>query len=426
MRPARPNRRFQAALAVDKFLGPVLCQLLVALKPLLRRGAASDAPVKKILVVKMWGLGSLVLASPLFEQIRERHPGARIDFVTLKENAAILDLYPQVERRWLPDLGAGIPAFLWQTLTVLRGIRRERYDLLLDLEFFTRFTAVFSLLAGARRTHGYHAKGSGRGQLHDVQVPFNVYKHVTANFLALLRGTPLEQVLPFDPDAPDGLPPLALPGRAWERCHEALAADPAWRDDRPTVVVNPNAGDMALERRWPVEQVVTLVDALAERGDLNLVLSGSPSERAYVDGLAARLARPERVVNLAGRVGLHEFVALLERAAVVVTNDSGPLHLAAAAGASTVALFGPETPVLYRPLRSRPEQRHAVHYLGLPCSPCMFVHDNKVIDCWFAKARCMSGIQPPAVYADVMRHLEGVVAEGDPSPAISPLRIVDR
>jgi len=278
-------------------------------------------------------------------------------------------------------------------------------------------------LAGARRTHGYHAKGSGRGQLHDVQVPFNVYKHVTANFLALLRGRPLEQVLAFDPEAPDVLPPLALPAKAWERCHEALAREPAWQDGRPTVVVNPNAGDMALERRWPVEQVSALLDALAERGDLNLVLSGAPSERAYVEGLAARLARPERVVNLAGRVGLHEFIALLQRARVVVTNDSGPLHLAAAAGASTVALFGPETPVLYRPLRSRAEQRHRVHYLGLPCSPCMFVHNNKVIDCWFAKARCMSDIQPRAVYADVMQELEG---RADGAAPVTSLRIVDR
>ena len=305
---------------------------------------------------------------------------------------------------------------------MLRRIRRERYDLLLDLEFFTRFTAIFSLLAGARRTHGFSAKGSGRGQLHDVPVPFNVYKHVTANFLALLRGLPLERVLPFDPEAPDALPPLSVPEEAWERCHAVLAADPAWRDDRPTVVVNPNAGDMALERRWPAERVAALVDSLAERDAFNLVLSGSPAERPYVEGLVGSLRHPERVVDLSGRVRLVEFIALLERARVLVTNDSGPLHLAAAAGTSTVALFGPETPVLYRPLRSRPDQHHHVHYLGLPCSPCMFVHNNKVIDCWFAKARCMSGIEPADVEADVARLLAGE----ERRPARGPLRIVDR
>ena len=419
MRPSQPNRLFQAALAVDMYLGPLLCWVLVALRPILRR-SAPDGPVRKVLVVKMWGLGSLVLASPLYEEIRRRHPEARIDFVTLKENEAILGLYPQVERHYLPDLGDGVLRFLWQTLGVLREIRRERYDLLLDLEFFTRFSAIFSLLAGARRTHGFSTKGSHRGHLHDVAVPFNVYKHVAANFLALLRGLPLEHVLAFDPEAADNLPAVTLPEKAWARCHEALAADPAWQDDRPTVVVNPNAGDMALERRWPMDSVVSLVDALAEHGDLNLVLSGSPAERGYVEGLVMRLARPERVVNLAGRVGLHEFIALLERARLLVTNDSGPLHLAAAAGTSTVALFGPETPVLYRPLRSRPEQQHEVHYLGLPCSPCMFVHNNKVIDCWFANARCMSGIAPQTVYGDVVRLLEGEHAEPR-----SALRVVD-
>jgi ADP-heptose:LPS heptosyltransferase len=420
VKPSRPNRLFQAALAVDMYLGPLLCWLLVGLRPILRRRSHEGGPVRKILLVKMWGLGSLVLTSPLYEEIRRRHPEARIDFVTLKENEAILALYPQVDRRYLPDLRGGVPRFLLETLSTLRAIRRERYDLLLDLEFFTRFSAIFSLLAGARRTHGFSAKGSHRGRLHDVAVPFNVYKHVTANFLALLRGRPLEQVLPFDPEAPDALPPLALPEKAWERCHEVLAADPAWEDGLPTVVVNPNAGDMALERRWPMDPVVQLVDALAERGDLNLVLSGAPGEREYVESLVARLARPERVVNLAGRVGLHEFIALLGRARVLVTNDSGPLHLAAAAGTSTVALFGPETPVLYRPLRSRPEQHHDVHYLGLPCSPCMFVHNNKVIDCWFANARCMSGIQPREVYGDVARALEDA-----PGAARPTLHVVD-
>ena len=138
--------------------------------------------------------------------------------------------------------------------------------------------------------------------------------------------------------------------------------------------------------------------------------------------LAGSLRRPERVVNLAGRVSLVQFIALLGHARALVTNDSGPLHLAAAAGTSTVALFGPETPVLYRPLRSRREQHHRIHYLGLPCSPCMFVHNNKVIDCWFAQARCMSGIDPDRVHADVRRLLEGRADSAD----VQPLRLVDR
>lgn len=409
MRPARPNRRYQVALAVDRFAGALLCALLLALRPLLRRRdpGSGDARVEKILIVKMWGIGSIVLASPLFDEIRRVHPGARIDFMTLEENQPILGLYPQVDRPLLLDLSAGIASFLLQTGRVLWRIRRERYDLLLDLEFFTRFTAAFSLLAGARRSHGFSAKGSFRGRLHDVEIPFNAYKHVTANFLALLRGLPFERPLDVDVDAPGRLPRLEPDPAHWQRCRSELVAEPAFREDRPTVVVNPNAGDMALERRWPAEQTVDLLDALAADGRCNVVVSGSPGEKDYVDSLLASCRLADRIVNLAGRVTLAEFTALLGRARVLVSNDSGPLHLGAAAGVSTVALFGPETPVLYGPLRSSERQQHAVHYRGLPCSPCMFVHNNKVVDCWFAHAKCMSGISPQAVFRDAIRLMQG-------------------
>ena len=70
-------------------------------------------------------------------------------------------------------------------------------------------------------------------------------------------------------------------------------------------------------------------------------------------------------------------------------------------------MFGPETPALYRPLGSKPGQRHVVHYLGLGCSPCMFVHDNKVLDCWFSQAKCMAGIQASEVLASVAELLAG-------------------
>jgi lipopolysaccharide heptosyltransferase II len=424
MRPARPNRRFNFALAIDRWVGGLLCVSLLVLSPLFRRRpeaarlAAED--VRKILVVKMWGIGSIVLASPLLEELRRRHPRARIDFVTLAENQGILDFYPQIDGRYTPDLGGGVLRFLWQTAGALRRIRRERYDLLLDLEFFTRFTAIFSLLAGARQSHGFSSKGSWRGRLHSVEIPFNAYHHVAANFLVLLRGAPFDREHRFDPEAADGLPPIEVPDETWARCRAELEGDPAWRGDRPTVVVNPNAGDMALERRWPAERVVELVNALTARGDLNVVLSGSPGERPYVDSVVGQLASPERVVNLAGRVRLDEFIGLLAHAQVLVTNDSGPLHLGAAAGVSTVSLFGPETPVLYAPLRSSPDQTHAVHYLGLPCSPCMFVHNNKVVSCWFAHAKCVRDIGPAAVYADVQRLL-GL----DRERRGAPLQVVD-
>ena len=119
------------------------------------------------------------------------------------------------------------------------------------------------------------------------------------------------------------------------------------------MVVNPNAGDMALERRWPPGHVAELLGRLAAEGDWNLVLTGSVEEREHVEDVRRRSGLGDRVISTAGRLDLAALVALLSEATVFVTNDSGPLHLASAVGTSTVALFGPETPVLYGPLRYR-------------------------------------------------------------------------
>jgi len=407
------SSRFQKALWIDKWLGPVLCATLLAMKRLRRRERPLPPAeaVRKVLVLKLWGMGSIVLASPLLDELRARYPEAHITFVTLEENAPILRYAPAIDGSITIDLSRGIPRFLLQTLAVIWRVRRERYDLLLDLEFFTRFSAIFSFLARPRCSYGFSSKGSMRGQLHDAEVPFNTYNHVVLNFLSLLRGKPVEPLPDLDIAGPRVLPPIAADEAAATALAQRLAAKPGFREGRALVAVNPNAGDMALERRWPEKQMLDFLKGLCTAEDVNVVLTGGPSERDFVASLVNASGLGERLVNLAGETGIDELVALFNRSDVVVTNDSGPLHIAAAAGAPVVALFGPETPTLYGPLSSRPEQRHTVHYRRMACSPCMFVHDNKVLDCWFAQALCMRGIAAEDVLASVRERLaEKVVA----------------
>jgi lipopolysaccharide heptosyltransferase II len=422
MQDPRPGRRrYEIALWIDSRVGPVLCAILLGAKRLFRRRGGAPPPdrVRKILLLKMWGMGSIVLASPLLDKLRIRYPNARIDFVTLLENAPIVKMYPEIERLITIDLGGGTVRFLLATLRTVWSIRREGYDLLLDLEFFTRFSAIFSFLAGPTWSHGFSAKGNWRGKLHDVEVPFNAYNHVASNFLTVLRGDYMNPVESEELTRSGVLPKLSPPAGSWESCRRRLTRGPAWREGEPIVVVNPNAGDMALERRWPTSHVTRFLTDLSARSSVNVVLIGAPMEREFVESLVLGSSLESRVVNLAGETDIAELVALLAHAAVVVTNDSGPMHIGAAAGASIVALFGPETPTLYAPLKSAPEQRHIVHHRKLACSPCMFVHDNKVLSCWFAQAKCMAGIEPADVVASVETLLAGNLAR---TPG---LRVID-
>jgi ADP-heptose:LPS heptosyltransferase len=122
---------------------------------------------------------------------------------------------------------------------------------------------------------------------------------------------------------------------------------------------------------------------------------GSPDERNYVENLRQRTREPERVDNFAGKFDVEGLIALLERADLLVSNDSGPLHIAAAMGKPVVALFGPETPVMYAPLSARA----TVFYRPPACSPCVNVHDNKMATCHLGHALCLEGIAPDDVLA---------------------------
>ncbi len=124
MQPVRRSGRLRIALWIDKWLGPLICRVLVVFK-WLRRDAgplplAED--VRKVLVLKLWGMGSLVLASPLLVELRALYPNARIDFVTLQENADILEFLPEVGQTLTVDFRGGIARFFAQTAKAVWGI----------------------------------------------------------------------------------------------------------------------------------------------------------------------------------------------------------------------------------------------------------------------------------------------------------------
>ena len=163
--------------------------------------------------------------------------------------------------------------------------------------------------------------------------------------------------------------------------------------------------ELNFERRWPQPSFGELARRLAREDRLRVVLVGSAGERAYTQRVveAARDLGLEDALNLAGDLSTAELSSLLSRCAVFVSNDSGPMHLAAALGTPTVGLFGPETPLMYGPLGSR------VRALYRPpiCSPCINVHDNKVASCIWGFPQCLVSIAVEEVHAAAQGFLRG-------------------
>ena len=175
-------------------------------------------------------------------------------------------------------------------------------------------------------------------------------------------------------------------------------------DPRRLVVVNPNAGDLAPERRWPVERFAAVAARLVREDDARVVVTGTRAERDKTSAVL-RAAGPlpaGRLQDLGGALSIGALHALFLRADLVISNHSGPMHLAAAQGTPTLGLFGPETPVMYAPLGSHTR----VHYAPPLCSPCINVHDAKVLSCIHGQPECLTRIEVEQVLASARELLE--------------------
>ena len=384
---------------VDKRLGPLFCALLQPLRwarPLLRR---REARVKRVLLVKFWGIGSLQLLTPSVVHLRRRYPDAELVLLTLAVNRSAAEAFATFERVISFDVGnSGWLGFAGRVARLVRELRRERFDVVFDFEFFTRFSALISLCTGARESYGFASTSVWRGGFHTQVVPFNRYWHVARNFRALAGGEDGAQVAARD------LFPHRFDAADAARVDGLLAAHGI--DPRSAfAVLNPNAGELNFERRWPQPSFGELARRLAREDRLRVVLVGSAGERAYTQRVveAARDLGLEDALNLAGDLSTAELSSLLSRCAVFVSNDSGPMHLAAALGTPTVGLFGPETPLMYGPLGSR------VRALYRPpiCSPCINVHDNKVASCIWGFPQCLVSIAVEEVHAAAQGFLRG-------------------
>lgn len=375
---------------VDRYLGSALCTVLqpLNLRHYLRPPPSPDAlDPRHVLLIKFWGLGSIALAGPAVAALRRRFPQARFTFLSLAPNRELLELLPEVDGVLTVDLDRGLTGVTAQLLARIGTLRREGCDLVVDFEFFTRVSALVTFLTGAPVRAGFHAWEVWRGNFHNVRVPFNRYWHVQRNFLQLAAAVGAEVEPP---------PLFRLPVTAAMRAEAAAAlAAVGVGAEEELLLVNPNAGAMALERRWPADRFAALARRAAATTGLRPVFLGARGEEAYVAGIVAAAGPP--AVSLAGRLSLRGLLGLFCRARLLVTNDSGPLQLALTQGLRTVSFFGPETPVLYGPRG----ERHRVLYAGIPCSPCMNVHSQKRVRCLYGHPVCLEQLDVDRALAAV-------------------------
>jgi heptosyltransferase-2 len=328
----------------------------------------------KVLVVGPSWVGDMVMAQALYKQLRLTDPRVEIHVVAPPWSLPVLERMPEVARGIELAVGHG-ELGLGCRWSLARRLRGERYTRAIVLPRSAK-AALVPWLAGIPRRTGF--RGEWRyGLLNDVRPLEPRLDQTVKRFgaLGLPRGAPLPDPLPAALR-----PRLRSDAANLERLRSAHGLTPGAR----IAALMPGA-EYGPAKRWPAAHYGALAAALA-RQEADVVVLGSAKERSIGDEVAA-LAASARVHNLCGATSLADVVDLLAAADVAVSNDSGLLHVAAAAGAPVVAIYGSSSPQFTPPLTDAA----SIVSLAIECSPCF------ERECPLGHLRCLVELTPGTV-----------------------------
>jgi len=323
-----------------------------------------------ILIVKLSAIGDVIHTLPSLAALRRCFPQAHISWVVEEAASDLLADHPMLDRvlvsrrkRLVRDLREGRDR--WAALRDIRGfvraLRDRPYDLVIDFHGLFK-SAVLVFLSRGRRRLGYDSLQEGSGFFLNEKIPEDMNKHAVDRYLDFPRH------LGCDTSNPEF--PIALQEAHFARVAELLAAF-SIDTSRDFVAVSPVA--YWETKLWDEAKFAAVCDRIARELGLPVVFTGESAE-GPIERIRALMEQPS--ASVAGATTLRELAALYRQSAVLLTTDSGPMHLAAAVGTPVVALFGPTSPERTGPYGTG----HTIIRKGMDCSPC-FRKDCETLEC---------------------------------------------
>jgi len=376
---------------VDYYFGIPIIQLLRPIK-LFRRSAEINENFhpKKILLIKFFGLGNLILSSPVLKKIKDKFPGAEMHYLTLSSNRGILECYKDYVKKpvYLDMKGINLPM---ETFKILKMLRKEKYDQVIDLDQFSRYSAIISFLANPKVSLGYKTKDAKRHYLYDKTAEYRGSKHVTEEFVDILK--------PFGIASREKIKLLPLKTGPQEKRNVEKWLNESRLANKKIIGVHIGVGENAPQRKWPYFK--ELVEEVLKKTGFYVVLTAGPKEYEDCESLIKSVGIDEKIkdsrIKITKGIKLAELPYLMEKLALFISNDTGPLHMAAAQGKAVIGLYGPNTPALYGPYTDK----KIIFYKRLKCSPCITNFNNKETIC--GNPVCVGEIRVSEVFEAIMR-----------------------
>ncbi|MFH1080929.1 MAG: glycosyltransferase family 9 protein [Pseudomonadota bacterium] len=338
-----------------------------------------------ILIVKLSAIGDVVHTLPSVAALRKRFPNADITWVVEEAASDLVMDHPHLDRiiishrkSWIGDFQRGrIGKALKEIRSFVRALRARPYDMVIDFHGLFK-SAVIVLLSGGNRKLGYDSLQELSGLFYNEKIHEDTGKHAVLRYLDFARH------LGAHPNTPEFIIPIQEENET--RVTMLLGANRIGRKD-PFVAVSPQA--LWETKLWSDQKFAQLCERIIRELNVPVVLTGGGKKST--EGMQSFMTMP--AVDLAGRTTLRDLACLYREASVLVTTDSGPMHLAAAVGTPVVALFGPTDPVRTGPYGLG----HTVINKEMPCSPCFL----KTCE----TKQCMRGIAVDDVFQAIKKKM---------------------
>jgi heptosyltransferase-2 len=380
--------RVRTLKGVDKLLGTPLCFALGVLDRLKLGRDRTAFRWQRLLVTKLVAVGDLVVCLPTLKALRKSFPKAHIAVLVTPRVSEIVEGCPYVDEIIYYDV-FGQDRGPSGLVRVIRQLRRRKFDLVLELDHYYRITTLMSYLAGIPNRAGFDLPGQGRRNLYTIRIPYSVDKHEVEVFL--------EAASMIGADASEKeLVEIWVPAEDREHVDRFLKGAGVTRQNM-LVGIHPGTGPSALSRRWSPNKFAELADWLVTERGARVIITGSRAEVDLAEAIAVRMTTEPIVA--AGKTNLKQFAEIARRCRLVISVDTGPLHVATAMGTKVIGLYGPNTPTKWGPYGDG----HITIYKALECSPCTRQYLGQVSRC--RNPICMSAITVEDVKVAVLRLL---------------------
>lgn len=344
---------------------------------------------ESILVMRYRFIGDTVLTIPFLRNLRHAEPKAHIAWMVAPGASDIVKGIPYVNEMiyWDPVTihadSRGSHHTIFSKVAFIKDLRRHHFDKIYVLKR-SLSSALIAWLSGAPKRIGFDTEG--RGVLLTTRVPYRHDQHEVKNFLDVLKADGI--------NVKDDFLEIWTSPEEEERIARVLA-DAGITTFNRIAAIHPFSA--VTQRGWPLENYAALTTRLRKEGNFRTIIIGGPGD---VEAFAkVKHMFGDNIIDLVGKCNLRDTIALLLRCSLFVGNDSGIMHLAAAAGTPLVALFGPQSPVKFGPWSARSK----VIYKGMACSPCRQKFFSECEPSVRMRPACMESISVDEVFQESVR-----------------------